>query len=368
MEGVEAFLGSRVHEVLEKLYRDLLNGKRNSNQELLDYYDRQWERHWDEKRVRIVRTEYAPEHYYKAGWLCIDSYYKRYQPFDQDRTLGIEVRVNFTLNHDPAYRMQGYIDRLARGEDGVWEIHDYKTSSSLPTQEEVAEKPQLALYQIGVQQKWPQIQEVRLVWHYLRFDTALSTMWNADRLRELQASTRQSIDQIEGDVGFSPRESRLCDWCDFQDRCPLKKHPLKTSDMTPQQLVEDDGVKLVDRYAALKDQEREIKARIDEAKKQLLEYASHEGTSVIAGSQHLASVRFHKKLKFPESGAPKRDELETLLRQAGKWDKISILSTAILDKALRQEQWDQNLTEKIMAFAMEREEAQIRLRDKNKEK
>ena len=35
-ETVEAFLGSRVHDALEKLYRDLLNGKELSLGDLLE--------------------------------------------------------------------------------------------------------------------------------------------------------------------------------------------------------------------------------------------------------------------------------------------------------------------------------------------
>ena len=42
-ETVEAFLGSRVHDALEKLYRDLLNGKELSLGDLLEYYEKVWD-------------------------------------------------------------------------------------------------------------------------------------------------------------------------------------------------------------------------------------------------------------------------------------------------------------------------------------
>ncbi|KPL18120.1 MAG: hypothetical protein AMJ92_09555 [candidate division Zixibacteria bacterium SM23_81] len=367
-QGIEAFLGSRVHETLEKLYRDLLNGKRNEPADLLNHYEEQWNRHWKEGRIKIVRREYTPEDYCTAGRECIEKYYTHYSPFDGDTTLGVEVRVNFSLNHDGRYRMKGFIDRLARGKDGIWEIHDYKTSSALPTQEDVDEQPQLALYQIGVQQKWPQIQQVNLVWHYLRFDTALSTTWTVSRLQELQQRTMKLIDEIEADRDFNPRESNLCDWCDFQDNCPLKMHPLKISTLRPKEFRADDGVRLVDQYADLKDQEREIRARIDEIKKQLIAYSRQEGVRVISGSEHLVNILFQKKFKFPESADKRRKELEALLHKAAKWNEISSLSSLALDNIIRKGEWEPELLQKVKEFAKEEEESQVRLRKKQKEK
>jgi putative RecB family exonuclease len=367
-KGAEAFLGSRVHEALEKLYRDLLNGKQNTREELLDFYNRQWEQHWDENRIKIVRQEYTSEHYYKAGWLCVDGYYTRYHPFDEDTTLGVEVRVDFNLGHDNRYRMLGFIDRLARAKDGIWEIHDYKTSSSLPSQAEVDDKPQLALYQIGVQQKWPQIQDVRLVWHYLRFDTALSTLWSTSRLQELQQSTKQAIDQIEAAREYLPRESRLCDWCDFQDRCPKRKHLFETSALAPKAFRADEGVQLVDRYASLKNQEREIRELLDEVRERLIAYARRKEVEVISGTEELAAVRFQEKFKFPESGGDRKKFLVDLLRQAGKWDEISILSIQKLDRILRNEEWDAELVEQIKELVTLEEECKVNLRRKNQEK
>ncbi|RPJ04757.1 MAG: hypothetical protein EHM36_09395, partial [Deltaproteobacteria bacterium] len=46
-EGIEAFMGSRVHDALEKLYRDLMKvDKLNTLQEILDFYHQSWEKNW----------------------------------------------------------------------------------------------------------------------------------------------------------------------------------------------------------------------------------------------------------------------------------------------------------------------------------
>ena len=61
-ETVEQFLGSRVHDALEKLYKDLSNGKELSLEELLEYYEKVWEGHWSPDIV-VIKKDYTPEHY-----------------------------------------------------------------------------------------------------------------------------------------------------------------------------------------------------------------------------------------------------------------------------------------------------------------
>ena len=52
------------------------------------------------------------------------------------------------------YWIQGFIDRIARARDGAIEIQDYKTSARLPSQANVDDDRQLALYQIGVGERF----------------------------------------------------------------------------------------------------------------------------------------------------------------------------------------------------------------------
>jgi RecB family exonuclease len=63
---VEAFMGSRVHEALEKLYKELKFEKLNSLQDLLDFYHQEWGRHWTDD-ILIVKEELGEEHYRKTG-------------------------------------------------------------------------------------------------------------------------------------------------------------------------------------------------------------------------------------------------------------------------------------------------------------
>ncbi|MFH1938314.1 MAG: PD-(D/E)XK nuclease family protein, partial [Patescibacteria group bacterium] len=50
-ETVEAFVGSRVHDTLELLYRDLLKTKLNSLDDLIKFYDEIWRVGWKDEIV-----------------------------------------------------------------------------------------------------------------------------------------------------------------------------------------------------------------------------------------------------------------------------------------------------------------------------
>jgi hypothetical protein len=228
--------------------------------------------------------------------------------------------------------------------------------------------PQLALYQIGLQQTWPDVQAVRLKWHYLKQDTELSSTWTASQLEDLRQRTMVLIDNIEADRSYIPKESGLCDWCEFPDLCPKKKHIFKVTPLPPEEFRTEDGVQLVDRYAHLRDQEREIRALLEEMRKQLIAYARQERVNIVSGTEQLASISLRKKFKFPEPGDQRRKALEEMLHQLGRWDEVSSLNHNRLDRILRDNEWNAGLEERIKPFTTEEEEVRVNLRKKGEEK
>ncbi|MDZ7262649.1 MAG: HAD-IC family P-type ATPase, partial [candidate division KSB1 bacterium] len=65
--------------------------------------------------------------------------------------LGVEPRHADVLKVPPRHPKEFIIDRLMLAPDGAFEVHDYKTGSSLPEQATLDRDRQLGLYQIGVQ-------------------------------------------------------------------------------------------------------------------------------------------------------------------------------------------------------------------------
>jgi len=219
-ESVEAFVGKRVHEVIERLNRFVVRGLVPSLAKVMARFRTDWAERFDASRVRIVRTENSAEVYREMGERCLSNHYRRHYPFDRDETLGIEERVAFSLDGEHRYRMQGFVDRIARAPDGAVEIHDYKTGRWVPSQETLDGDRQLALYQLGVTQRHGRDAPVRLVWHYLLRDQVRVSTRTPEQLDSLRTDTIGLIERIEAEREFAPRPSSLCDWCEFNDICP----------------------------------------------------------------------------------------------------------------------------------------------------
>ena len=353
-EGIEAFMGSRVHEALEKLYRDLKVTKLNTLEELLSFYHQNWEKNWNDL-IQIVRKSYSAEEYIHLGEKCIADYYKRYCPFDHGKTLGLEEYVYFPLEQENGYFIRGFIDRVTLVNSSILEIHDYKTSNRLPAQEDVRSDRQLALYQMGVAEKWQGIEEVRLIWHYLTFDTEIRSSRTAEELDQLRQATLELIQRIEADRQFLPKEGPLCDWCDYQGFCPKRKHLIAVESLPPNEYLSEEGVALVNQYVELKEKKRifneEIDVELAKIEEALFSYGRQKELEAIYGGDHVAKIKMEKKEKYPLKGDPTRRLLDDLIKKAGKWMEVSDLNPWMLARIIGKGAWPPSLVKKVKEFA-----------------
>lgn len=361
-EGIEAFLGSRVHDTLEKLYRDQLKTKIPTLEELLDSYKKFWDKNWN-NNVRVMKKEYSVQNYFDIGKKCLTDYYKRYYPFDQSKTLGLEKLIMIQLDPDGRYQLRGYIDRLSQSADGIYEIRDYKTNSYLPTQSEIEEMEQLAFYQIYVQNEFPDAKEIRLIWNFLVFDKEMVSIRPSEKIEKLKKETIKLIDKIEAEKEFPARESNLCDWCDYQEICPAKKHEILIEKLPENEYLKEEGVVLVDKYARLKNKQKkineELDIKIEKMEEALLVYARKKDLTIINGQQFWVKVKVFEEDNFPGKNDEGREELEEILRQAGLWDQVSDLSKSKLEDLLSDGSISEKVKKKIRQFAQTEQKSKI---------
>lgn len=356
-QSVEAFVGSMVHEVLEKLYEYVKLKKVPPIKTLLAYYNTLWKKNWNENIV-IVKKEFNQEDYRKLGEICIINYHNTYQPFDQDTTLAIEKRITIDLDKD--HKLQGYIDRLSE-KDGIYEIHDYKTSSSLPMQEYVDTDRQLALYSIAVKEGFKDAKEIRLIWHYLSFNKEVTSKRTDKQLEDLKKETIKIIDKIEATKDFNPNVSKLCDYCEFRDICPKWGHLAKLENKDVKEFKKDEGVKLVDRFATLKQKESDIKTELETLKEAIVNYCKQFKINVVFGSDNKVSWSETETLKLPAKGSEEREELIKTLKEIRKFSEVSMLDTHALNKILKEESWDKGLLNKVKKFVVEEKTERLHL-------
>lgn len=373
-ESIEAFLGSRFHETMEYLYKDL-KCKPHTLKELTDYFDLQWDKNWSDE-ITIIKKGRTKTDYKNLGKRFVEDYYKRYQPFNQGRVLGLEKEVIVDLNGDGKYKLKGYIDRIVQADDGTYEIHDYKTAGNLPAQKYLDEDRQLALYQIAIENTWNDVKKTRLIWHYVAFDKEMSSERTKKQLEELKKTTAVLIDQIELTKEFLPTESSLCDWCAYPHLCPRKKHLYRVDSLPANEYLKDDGVKLTNTFAKLAADKKSyqkkidgIDEEIDKLKEAVIAYAKKEGVEVIKGNDNKLKISEKQKVLSPPKSSPERKELEKVLRDINKWDEVCDLDPYALERAVNEAKWDKKITDKIKKFLSIETKTYVslsRLQDKEK--
>ena len=217
-------MGSTVHEVLEDLYR---RQKKSPDEkvmliQMIDKFEALWNENWTED-VKVVKEGMKKEDYFLSGKQILTEYYAQYQPFDKEKTLSVEERIDLNID---GFRLMGFIDRVALNEEnGNLEIHDYKTSGTLPDIIFLQNDRQLSLYQMGVRKKYTQYadRETEVIFHYLKFNKEFRFKKTDEEMETVKKNVVDLIQTIElssWENNFKACVGKLCDWCEFSALCP----------------------------------------------------------------------------------------------------------------------------------------------------
>ena len=368
-DTVEAFLGSMVHETLEALYRHVRFAKIMTFEELLGDFDIRWRQGWKDS-IRIVREDYSADNYRRMGEGYLRKYHARYYPFDDGRIIGLETQNYLSLDDEGKYKFHIRIDRLMDMGEGLYEVHDYKTNMSLPSQEDLDGDRQLAMYSLWVRRQFKDFKRVRLVWHFLAFDKEMETFRTADELENLRRQVLSKIQEIEKEESYPPSESALCGWCLYRDICPLWRHEAAVEALPEEEWTLDSGVSLVDEYVRVKEQfdrqKREGNRALDNLKEAVIDFCRREGVKAIAGSEYRISITEAEKVGFPAKNTQERRDLMEILHREGRLDEVVDLDTSALSRILQDKDglWDEELLERLRTFANPRTEIRFNIRKK----
>jgi putative RecB family exonuclease len=377
-ETIAQFVGSRSHDTLEWLYGEVMQGKVPAESQLTATLARVWDAEWHD--AVMMPDERSPGEHRELAERWLLDYHRRHAPFATPRTMALERRIVFPLAPDGSQQMQGFVDRIARTEDGTWQVHDYKTNRRLPTQAEKDRDPQLAYYEIGVRALWPDAGRVELVWHFLAFDTAITSRRTPEQLDAVRADALATIADIQPrgrrEDRFPTNESALCGFCEFQSVCPVRRHSIAVAALAPSRYAKEKGVTLVNRWAELDGRRKELKAQadaiegeIEEVRDAIEAYAEKHGLEVVAGDEREATVRRSEKVVFPrKSYADEAEEsaaLEAQLRASPHWGEASEVSRSALERLwAKRGALAADLRALLEEFAHIEENVAVRLRDR----
>ena len=351
-QTVEALMGSCVHNALRELYQQIMDGKLITKTEILVFFSNQWNNSILEEIV-IPKKGLTLEHFRNNGLEMLSNYYNHYVPFKQSQTIALEKRVQFPLDE---YEMMGYIDRLSLRDSHIFEIHDYKTSSSFPTLEDVKNDTQLTLYQIGLSSLYPSVEKVELIWHFLKFNQEITLIRSIEEIEKTKQNTISDIRKINHDPYYSPIESPLCDWCLYHEYCPAKSHGNQLLSYNSADL--DDGVQIIDEYVKIQNQIADLNSKkialeeiLSEIEKRAIEFAIEKQYSKLVGRTGSLLIKEDWDFQFPKSLDQGRLELEKWLKNNNLWDQVSMLQLPKLSKLIKNEILPVDIHEVLMSYS-----------------
>ena len=214
-----AVRGTVVHAVLERLY-DLPAGGRTPDA-AAEMLVPQWE------RLREAEPELAEmfgDEAELATWLDeAGTLLKRYFELEDPRRLEPaerEMYVETVLSS--GLKLRGYVDRLDVAPTGEVRVVDYKTGKAPGESVEARALFQMKFYALVL---WRLRGEIPRLLQLMYLGNGEVLRYSPDEA-DLRATERklaalwEAIDRARRTGEWRARRSRLCDWCDHQERCP----------------------------------------------------------------------------------------------------------------------------------------------------
>ncbi|MGP8075077.1 MAG: PD-(D/E)XK nuclease family protein [Thermoplasmata archaeon] len=197
--------------------------------------------------------------------------------------------------------IHGYIDRIDRTPTGGLEIVDYKTSRELSA-EDARDSDQLSLYQVLVENNYAEPVERVTLLHLRSLVPHRAPARTRTTLDPLHTRLGMVADGIR-EQAFEPTPGRHCTRCDFRTVCPEFR--------TVPAPEEARLAALVDRFEALREDERRLEGELSRAAENLHRAAEELGLHRVPGSRSVAIRRREEAWQYS------LDSVRPLLETAG---------------------------------------------------
>ncbi|UCC43213.1 MAG: PD-(D/E)XK nuclease family protein [Candidatus Zixiibacteriota bacterium] len=368
--SADLYLGSAVHRQVERAYSLGADGVLYSLDDMIGNYRKEWEK--PEKESIVVSSEYRSiEDYIRVGEEMLRRFHEEYQPFDQGTLLGAELRIRFPLQNSP-FNFMAIIDRLWKRDDGVVEICDYKTGRRLPQGiRDPLFSSQMAIYQLAVQAKYPQFERIEVAQYFLRLDEVISGTITRDELDEHAERLRQEVLQIkqaERKDDFPAQEGAYCDYCDYLNLCPAKRHRLiletagAADDET--QVSAESASKLVDQFVEVDNELRKTRSRHQALKEGLVKAADELNVEKLVGSESEVIIRRSHQQSFVGKSLDPDEyvRLSQLVRSWGLDECFALDTGALMKDFFKKERLSPEQLKELKEFLVDKETSRVTIR------
>jgi putative RecB family exonuclease len=310
----EQFFGTLIHNTLKVIHTPGILSP--TPEQALDFFSKNW-------NAEVFADDFEERAAFSQGVAMIQDYYKKNDPakiniIDLESRFQIEIGPVKSEKSDHGVKSEkhiisGIIDRIDKTEDG-YEIIDYKTTRKLPSQEKVDNDLQLSIYLAAFLKRYPKetenLDKIKVSLYYLKHGVKLSSQRSLEQVRQSEEFLLDLIDQV-GKSKFEPTLSGLCDWCGYQNICPMWKH--KFIKVEPEDI---DSVKIIEEYIALKEEIKSKADRIGELQEKLSEYMDREDVDQVFGDAGRILRTIRKTYKYDQ------EKLRSILEPLDKWESV----------------------------------------------
>jgi len=311
----EQFFGTLIHNTLKVVHTPGILSP--TPEQALDFFAKNW-------NAEVFTDEFEERAAFSQGVAMIQDYYKKNDPakiniIDLESRFQVEmgpIKSSGAPDHgvkSEKHIITGIIDRIDKTEDG-YEIIDYKTTRKLPSQEKVDNDLQLSIYLAAFLKRYPKevenLDKIKVSLYYLKHGVKLSSQRTLEQVKQSEVFILDLINQI-GASKFEPTLSGLCDWCGYQNLCPMWKHKFKKVE------AEDiDSAKIIEEYIALKDEIKSKADRIGELQEKLSEYMDREKVDQVFSNTGRILRTVRKTYKYDQ------EKLRSILEPLDKWESV----------------------------------------------
>jgi len=300
----EQFFGTLLHSTLKLVHTPGILSP--TLEQALDFYSKNW-------NAEVFSDETEERAAFAQGVSMLQDYYKKNDPA-RINIIDLESRFQVEIERGgEKHIVAGIIDRIDKTEDG-YEIIDYKTTRKLPSQEKVDNDLQLSIYLDEFLERYPKeidnLDKIKVSLYYLKHGVKLSSRRTLEQVKKSEELMLDLINQINQSK-FEPQISGLCDWCGYQNLCPMWKHKFKK-----QEIKDDEIKKYINEYINLKGEIGSKSDRTMKIQEIISKYMDDNAIEQVFSDQGRILRALRKTYKYD------KEKLRSILEPLEKWEEV----------------------------------------------
>lgn len=337
--------GTIIHSTLKFLHNN--RTVIPSIEQVLEHYKNIWNKD-------VFSDPEEGELYFEQGQAILKNYYEA-NSAATSHIVDLETRFGVPFEN---HILTGIIDRIDKVGENQYEIIDYKTSKSLPSQEDVDKNLQLSLYRLGITNRWPNLKlgQVTLSLYFLKHGMKLSTSRTEDDLEATKAKISNVVSRIEAKQ-FEPIPSKLCDYCGYRNICPIWRHQVLQEELG---IENEEALRAaMKEFFELKTKVQQESQRLEALKALISEYCDTHNVERVFGDQGYITRTVQRRYMYNVN------TIKAILQPLGYWETIVKVDDVKIKSLLTS--LPSSIQEKIQGAKIVEKEFHILTATKNKQ-